>query len=188
MNAKQRFPNLPPDWNSREWRHCILSTYGSWLYGDSRGFRTRHHREHVDGDYKNPPHAGRYAAKERSSRAALKEPPVVLAVKWRTAVGQALVERLTELDAYTLCAAVNGQHIHALIKFPEGASRRHLAKAKRHVWFSLREQGWSGHLWAKRGRAIQVRDKRHHANVFRYICAHAKQGAWVWLHPDVRGR
>jgi hypothetical protein len=31
----------------RRWYHIIMSTYGSWLYGDARGFRTRHHREHI---------------------------------------------------------------------------------------------------------------------------------------------
>jgi hypothetical protein len=43
------------------WYHSITSTYGAWLYGDERGFRTRHHREHVDGDYKSPPPRGLYA-------------------------------------------------------------------------------------------------------------------------------
>jgi hypothetical protein len=36
------------------WYHIIETTYGAWLYGDQRGFRTRHHREHVDGDDKRP--------------------------------------------------------------------------------------------------------------------------------------
>jgi hypothetical protein len=30
-------------------------TYGTWLPGDPKGFRTRHHREHIEGDYKKPP-------------------------------------------------------------------------------------------------------------------------------------
>ena len=48
--------------DNRVWYHVVLSTYGSWLYGDKRGFRTRHHREHVDGDYKNPPSLGKYGS------------------------------------------------------------------------------------------------------------------------------
>ncbi|HEX3314753.1 MAG TPA: hypothetical protein VHR72_07680 [Gemmataceae bacterium] len=31
-----------------------LSTYGSWLPGNPRGFRSRKHRIHSSGDYKNP--------------------------------------------------------------------------------------------------------------------------------------
>jgi hypothetical protein len=45
----------PPDDPSFAWFHAIITTYGAWLDGDARGFRTRHHREHVEGDYKNPP-------------------------------------------------------------------------------------------------------------------------------------
>ena len=41
-------------WN--DWYHCTTHTYGSWLRGDRRGWRARHHREHVQGDYKNPAH------------------------------------------------------------------------------------------------------------------------------------
>src|SRR3954468_9029001 len=40
-------------WNN--WYHCMGNTYGTWLPGDPRGFRTRLHREHVEGDYRNPP-------------------------------------------------------------------------------------------------------------------------------------
>jgi hypothetical protein len=40
-------------WN--DWYHVVVHVYGSWLRGDPRGWRARHHREHVDGDYKNPP-------------------------------------------------------------------------------------------------------------------------------------
>jgi hypothetical protein len=45
-------------WNS--WHHCTGSTYGAWLRGDPPGWRSKQHREHVDGDYKRPPPAGRY--------------------------------------------------------------------------------------------------------------------------------
>jgi len=37
-----------------EWFHIILIAYAEWLNGDRLGFRTHHHREHVEGDYKNP--------------------------------------------------------------------------------------------------------------------------------------
>ena len=42
------------------WRHVVISTHGNWLPGDPRGFRTRHHLEHVEGDYRNPPTPGIY--------------------------------------------------------------------------------------------------------------------------------
>ena len=47
------------------WFHCISTTYGAWLYGDARGFRTRHHREHIVGDYRSPPPIEKYAPSAR---------------------------------------------------------------------------------------------------------------------------
>jgi hypothetical protein len=76
------------------WFHIVLTAYGAWMYGDPRGFRTRHHREHVEGDYKNPPPPGAYADKETRSRASLKQEPVTWSPRWRAIVGDALVARL----------------------------------------------------------------------------------------------
>ena len=60
------------------WYHLLATTYGAWLYGDARGFRTRHHREHVEGDYKQPPPAGKYAAREQHSREELRHNKVTI--------------------------------------------------------------------------------------------------------------
>ena len=54
------------------WFHCTVHTYGAWLHGSARGFRTRHHREHIEGDYKNPPPQGMYDDKLQRSKELLK--------------------------------------------------------------------------------------------------------------------
>jgi hypothetical protein len=74
----------------RQWVHFIAGTYGSWLYGDPRGFRTRHHGEHVDGDYKAHPPPGAHAEKLQRSLKSLKQPPVVLSKRFRSIVGAAI--------------------------------------------------------------------------------------------------
>ena len=56
--------------------HLIWGTYGSWLPGDPRGFRTRRHREHVEGDYKHPPPPGLYEGLHAYATDSLKKPPV----------------------------------------------------------------------------------------------------------------
>jgi hypothetical protein len=33
-----------------DWYHCVANTYGTWLPGDPRGWRSCHHRERVEGD------------------------------------------------------------------------------------------------------------------------------------------
>lgn len=55
-------------------------TYGTWLPWDGRGFRTRHHREHVDGDYRSPPPVGMYNGLRRHSKSSMKREPVHLDV------------------------------------------------------------------------------------------------------------
>jgi hypothetical protein len=162
------------------WYHIVLTTYGAWLHGDARGFRTRHHREHIEGDYKTPPPPDRYAACEQRSRGSLKQAAVELPPPLRSTVGTALKERLEGLGAFVLCMAVAGQHVHLLTKIPKGAARDWSGTAKQHAWFVLRERGWKGKLWGKRGKAVTIRDRRHQLNVYRYILRHADEGAWVW--------
>ena len=43
-------------WNG--WYHVTANTYGTWLRGDPRGWRERHHRKHVEGDYQTRPVPG----------------------------------------------------------------------------------------------------------------------------------
>ncbi len=162
------------------WFHVVVSTYGSWVDGDPRGFRTRHHREHVEGDYNRPPPSGLYADRERRSRESLKEPPVVLPPDWRPVIGEAFRERLGGLGVQLLCISVSGQHVHYLAKMPPLRPRLWTGYAKRHAWFIMRARGWAGQLWAKRSKATPVRDRRHQLNAYWYILKHLRQGAWVW--------
>ncbi|MGA2498375.1 MAG: hypothetical protein ABSH20_11575 [Tepidisphaeraceae bacterium] len=68
-------------WN--DWYHCMGNTYGTWLYGDPRGFRTRHHREHIPYDYKHPPPPGLYKEKYERSQRLMPRPPVFLSPEQR---------------------------------------------------------------------------------------------------------
>jgi hypothetical protein len=180
-------PSGPPQGQGFVWYHAIVTTYGAWLDGDLRGFRTRHHREHVEGDYKNPPPPERYAARRQLSRQSLSIPPVVLAPAWRPIVGGALVERMQMLGGFVLCASQSGQHGHLLLKCPRGVARGWIGLAKRHAWFVARDAGWQSKLWGIRSRAIEVRDRRHQLNVYRYILKHIREGAWVWAWQPPAG-
>src|SRR5437762_2019166 len=100
------------------WFHVTAHTYGAWLYGDPRGFRTRHHREHVEGDYRNPPPPGTHDEGFARSKELLKQDPVVLPTEWRSIVGEGLRDRLKQEGAQVLCVSVSGQHAHLLAKMP----------------------------------------------------------------------
>ena len=113
---------LPVD--ERKWFHAILTTYGAWLRGDRRGFRTRNHQTHIDGDYKSPPEPGQFEGLAAYCESLLKQPPVELTPAQREIVGLALVERLVELGALVACLAVAAKHGHVLLKAPERQTRR----------------------------------------------------------------
>jgi len=180
----QESPARQVDRSSAEWGwyHLVLTTYGAWLSGDSRGFRTRNHREHIEGDYKKPPPEGQYKKLERHSRESLKLPPVILPSPLREVVGRALRDRMTDLGAQVIGVAVGGQHAHILAKLPKRQVRNWIGITKRHAWFTLRERGWSSKLWGKGGKIVVIRDRAHQLNVYRYIQRHKNQGAWAWMY------
>lgn len=79
-------------WNN--WYHCMGNTYGTWLPGDPRGFRTRHHREHVEGDYRDPPPKGQYDQRFTQSKQLLTRQPVHLSKELRPRVRDELIASL----------------------------------------------------------------------------------------------
>lgn len=176
-------PDAQPD--RRRWFHIILTTYGAWLPGDPRGFRTRHHRDHVDGDYKSPPPTGLYDGLHRSARAAQCESTRTFTPAQRTLVAQRLWERLDGLGAMIAIVTVAGRHAHLLVKIPAEKTRPWLGICKRHVTFSLKQQGVTGRVWAKGAKFVPVEDRSHQLNVYRYIERHAEQGAAVLRYRDV---
>lgn len=102
-------------WNN--WFHCIGTTKYSWLR-DRRGWRSRHHREHVEGDYKNPPPHGKYDEMlEQSKRLMKGRTPVVLECERRVAAYEKLVEALLFYGAEVVEFAVTAKHYHGLIRF-----------------------------------------------------------------------
>jgi hypothetical protein len=173
---------VPSD--DRKWFHAILTTYGAWLRGDSRGFRTRNHQIHVDGDYKSPPEAGQYEGLRTYCENNLKQPPADLSIEQREVVLLALVERLFEQGALVAILAMSARHGHVLLKVPERQTRRWLGVAKKHAWFKLRDTGWKEKLWAKRPKFVPIENRRHQLNVYNYIARHEEEGAYIWKHCD----
>ena len=191
-------------WNG--WCHCIGTTYGTWAHGDARGFRTRHHRRHIEGDYRNPPPAGAYEGLRKHAERSMSHGAVVLTPGQQSVVCDALVERLLEDNVELVALCVAPAHFHALCRFPNWADpnahipglravnslkdgrdpvpRHLLGRAKKnaaHVLAQRRMKDAPGPLWAKRLKIEPVVDRRHQLAIVRYIKAHGDRGAIVWV-------
>jgi hypothetical protein len=162
------------------WFHVVLTFHGNWLPGDPRGFRTRKHRDHIEGDYKNPPEPGTYDALFQMSKENLDQEPVLLAMEQRILIGKAMLQRFEELGGLVGAIAVAGSHVHLLAKYPMDCYRVWTGLVKKHAWFVLKAQGHTSKLWGKRGKELQIRNQSHFENARKYIADHEKEGAWVW--------
>ncbi|MFK7788556.1 MAG: hypothetical protein AB8C95_03540 [Phycisphaeraceae bacterium] len=179
----------------------MANTYGTWLPGDPRGFRTRKHREHVEGDYKSPPPAGvyedrHYAAKERMTRDA-----VILPRAARALAVESIRCALVDFHKIEVIAiAVGGMHLHLLANFPLAQKatdsirglratdpvRHYVGIAKKESAKRLVDAGHAtpGGVWARKGKIVRIKDRKHQINAFNYILRHADEGAAVWSFRD----
>ena len=166
------------DWNG--WYHVTFHTYGTWLPGDERGWRSRHHKRHVEGDYKHPPPPGQDEGLRQYSKDQLNDAPVHLAGLERQIVGQALVEMLVEQGVELLDLSVDAVHCHLLARLGGAPSRAIVGRAKQHAYYRLRATTGRQRLWGKRGRTNPISSRAHQLRTYRYILDHATNGAWVW--------
>src|ERR1700722_15749717 len=168
-------------WN--DWYHVTVHTYGSWLRGDPRGWRARHHREHVDGDYKRPPPKGIYDELHAHSKSLMTREAVRINVDLRQTVVDAIVDKLLGDGIEIIVASLDGNHLHLLVRFRDHQPRHWVGRAKKHASHFLRQNGLrdeEGGLWGKRSKIESIKDRRHQLNSFRYILYHQDRGAAIW--------
>lgn len=126
-------------WN--DWYHVMGHTYGTWLPGDRRGFRTRHHREHVDGDYRNPPPPGKYKGEYDRALRLLKRDPVYLTHAQRKRAVEEMATSLLKRDLLVVIISVDRIHYHILIKCPDHNPRKWVGIAKHESSHYLKVDG-----------------------------------------------
>jgi hypothetical protein len=85
----------------------------SWLHGDKRGFRSRDHRIHSTGDYKNPPPPRENDGLRRyHQRRAGKHVSFTLEV--RIIILREFVLKMRKLGVHIIAGAIGKTHLHAL--------------------------------------------------------------------------
>ncbi len=164
------------------WYHITGTTYGAWVPGDPRGFRTRHHREHVEGDYRHPPPVGLYERRFVRAKSLMKRPAVVLSAEARVLASESMAEALMHHGVRVAVLAVGGQHYHILGRFVLDDPRRLVGIAKKHSAHALSKVGLVGEggVWAVRSRALPITSRGHAASARAYIIRHVAEGCAVW--------
>lgn len=167
----------------RSWFHITFSTYGTWLPGDPRGFRTWKHKIHSSGDYKHRPPKGEHAGLRTLARTTMRSRAVTLTRRQRETCAHAIVEKLTEKGCEVVAVAVTGQHVHLQIRLEDRDIKRVIGLAKQLASHRVRDE-LPGTIWGARCRIDPIRSKEHQQCVFRYIQRHEREGAFVWTFTE----
>ena len=168
------------------WRHVILNTHSSWLHGDPRGFRSRDHRIHSSGDYRNPPPEGEHARLHEWMKKRAGPKVVFEEAVWQT-IAEALRDRLLRLDRRILAVSMSAVHVHLLVELPDLPSvyRDECGLAKRFATEQVKGV-LTGKLWAAGGTFKPIVDLDHQRRTYIYITT-KQRPAWVWDY-EVGGR
>ena len=174
----------------RNWYHCTVGTYGTWLPGDPRGWRERDHHEHVAGDYKDPPPPSKFAAARwQHSKDVMRFDPYLIESSDRAVVGRFLLESLSIQKIPILGLAVCRKDFHALLQFEKPRGKRILGEAKKHATFRFApildaETKKRRPIWEGDECVIPIKDRAHGLEAFHYILKHVREGGWVWSYKD----
>ncbi len=164
------------------WRFVTINTKNSWHHGAPRGFRSRDHRIHSSGDYRNPPPKGEHKGLfryhvERAGRR------VILPESVRPRIAAALVGALS---AYRFKAmSVSSDHAHLLIELPDDvpAIKAVIGDAKRIASREVRNQ-LPGAIWSAGCDYEPVDDEDHFNACEEYALIKQGAGTWTWWHVD----
>ena len=175
------------DWH---WWLVTWGTYGAWLPGDVRGFRTWRKREYVA-----PP--ARYAAadeetydprdyRERRRRVnKLSSAAVTLGDAQQRVALEAIVADIAELPIEPKIMAVAGEHLHLLAVFGDVRIRPTVGRLKAAATKKLKalpDWGEVKRIWAKGCHMESLESEDDQFAAYRYVGQHDSQGIvhrWV---------
>ena len=181
----------------RDWYHCVGNTYGTWLPGDPRGWHTREHRDHVEGDYTCPPPRGKYDTSHERSKRLMKRDAVTLYKDQQQIVLDVVAESLAFNEIPCPVISVSPTHAHVLARFVRGRrtssgklitdpARHYFGIARKRASRRLSENGSipRGGLWSKRTTVVPITDQSHFENAVDYIQRHIQEGAVIWINDN----
>ncbi len=148
--------------SGKAWWHVQISTFGSWLPGDERGFRSHDHQIHSSGNYNNRPprseHAGLRTYHQKRTPNA-----VHLPFKLRPLVADALASSLLKDEQNILAVSVCNDHAQLLVELPIDVTsyKTLLGRAKGRASHQIRNQ-LPGKVWSHDDHHLQITDRKYH--------------------------
>jgi REP element-mobilizing transposase RayT len=170
--------------HKKVWRHIIINTHGSWLHGDQRGFRSRDHRIHSSGDYRNPPPPGEHAPLLRYRKKQCPD-EIRIDAKLRPIIGHAMISKLHEMEFRVIAVAVTKIHAHAVTELPDDVSqiKEIVGQAKRVSSRAVKED-LPGTVWSAGCTYERIGTPGHLQSAYEYVLYKQGRGAWTWCHAD----
>lgn len=166
------------------WYFVTANTYGAWLPGDPRGWRTRHARPQPLADQAPSADSARL---HDHARRNLKRPPVRLQPKARALALDAFLGVFIFHEIEAIACAIDDHHAHVLARFPDHDPRKWVGIAKKESALSRAELVPRGGVWAARSQSKPITDRKHQLDAYNYIADHAARHAATWLiHRDGR--
>ncbi len=162
------------------WMHIEWHTFGTWLPGDPRGFRSRDHRIHSSGDYRSPPPPGEHAGLHAYAKRVMHRAPVVLTGTQQIRICAQLEEKIEREGFEVALLSVSITHVHLLGRFDPASVGMEVGKLKRHSSHAIRDE-LPGRIWEARIDDRVIRDEVHWQGVYGYILDHSrKERAAIW--------
>jgi REP element-mobilizing transposase RayT len=157
------------------------TTYGHWLPGDPRGFRTRGAKEFVpppqryaNGESYEP---DKYRRLYEHCLSKIK-PPIYLNEQQKQIAADAITEVCSKFVSEAVIA-VTKNHAHAFVDLPSNVTVEYFcARAKAVSSLKLSNYGLKGRVWARKYHAKRISDE-HIDEVRRYVHSHNDQNAVV---------
>ena len=163
-------------------------TYGSWLPGDPRGFRTFRGREYVP-----PParyalagervyDATQYAARYRIAQAAT-DGAVKLTGEERALAHGAMMAEIDGLPIRPRILGTGTWHVHLIARFGSSRIRPSVGRLKSSATRAIPNPGSRKRLWAKGCHMGSLDTERSLEEGIEYVRRHADEGALIHEWP-----
>lgn len=162
----------------------MCNTYGTWLPGDSRGFRTYRGKHPIAFDYKHRPPSGYYDQLfDRSKRLMSRSAVILRSGQQRRYVLDELIASLLRNGIRVAAGALDRIHLHMLVQCADHNPRHWIGIAKRESSHYSKRAGFApvGGIWGASSECKPIADEAHFLRTLRYIPDHAARGAEIYV-------